>query len=188
LISFKEFCDRWVDFCIQLERKMLGKYAKGKIKGVEFEKFFFENVLSSFASKDQRFLHQMRIRGINYKFDFLLVNRDASDIFDIEQSQVLAAFEVKAHGFYSYKAIEHVKSILESVERANPQIRLFYITFRETNTYDRKVREVFGNLAQRYYRLSDSGDGIQLPPRRYFPNEWDKLIENLKLLQVRAKK
>lgn len=161
----------------------MSKYAKGKIKGVEFEKYFFENVLSAIKIEDKRFLYQRRVREINYKFDFLLVNQNASEIYDVEPSQTLAVFEVKAHGIYGYKTIEHLKDILDSVETANPQINLFYVTLRETDTYDRKVREILRNHTRRYYRLSDSGDGVQLPPKSYFPNEWNRLMEDLKLLK-----
>jgi hypothetical protein len=57
------------------------------------------------------------------------------------------------------------------------------VTFRETNTYDRKDREIFGKHVKEYYRLSDSGDGVQLPPKAYFPNEWDRLIKDLSELK-----
>jgi hypothetical protein len=135
LIGFKGFRDRWVDFCIQINREGLSKGERGKGIGAEFEKYFFENVLSSFKTKDQKIVSQKKISGINYKWDFLLVKQNVSDIFDIDPSKVVAAFEVKAHG------------------------------------------------SQNYYMLSDSGDGVQLPPKAYFPNEWDRLIKDLAELE-----
>ena len=183
MISFEDFCSGWIDICFQLEKRGLSKYRKGMIKGSAFEKYFLENVLSSFVAKGLECLSQMYIEGINYKFDFLLVNRRVSEFCVVKAADVVAAFEVKAHGFYSYEAIGHVKSVLDSVRQVRHGAELFYVTFRETNTYDRKVREIFGNLAQLYYRLADSGDGVQLPPKCYFPKEWDRLVRNLSALK-----
>lgn len=98
-------------------------------------------------------------------------------------SKVLAAFEVKSHGFYGYKPIHKIKSVFEKVKKAAPEINLFYITFRETDTYDRNVRQIFGDLSSNYYRLSDSVDGVQLPPPRYFPSEWNRLMKDLSKLR-----
>jgi hypothetical protein len=161
----------------------LSKGERGKGIGAEFEKYFFENVLSSLKTQGQKLVSQKKIRGINYKWDFLLVEQNVSDMFDMDPSRVLAAFEVKAHGAYGYKSVYHLREVLDSVEKANPNIKLFYVTFRETDTYDRKDREIFGKHVQKYYRLSDSGDGVQLPPKAYFPNEWDRLIKDLAKLE-----
>jgi hypothetical protein len=183
LIGFTEFCDGWVDFCIKINREGLDKGQRGKGIGAEFEKYFFENVLSSLKIQGQKFVSQRKIQGINYKWDFLLVDQNASDMFDMDASEILAVFEVKAHGAYGYKSVYHLRDVFDSVEKANPKIKLFYVTFRETDTYDRKDREIFGRHVQKYYRLSDSGDGVQLPPKTYFPDEWDRLIKDLSELK-----
>jgi hypothetical protein len=183
LIGFKEFRDGWVDFCIKINKEGLSKGERGKGIGAEFEKYFFENVLSSLKIQGQKLVSQRKIRGINYKWDFLLVNENGSDMFEIDSSKVLAVFEVKAHGGYGYKSVYHLRDVFDSVEKANPQIKIFYVTFRETDTYDRKDREIFGKHVKEYYRLSDSGDGVQLPPKAYFPNEWDRLIKDLSELK-----
>jgi hypothetical protein len=181
-MNFKEFCNNWVNFCIELDKRESDKYKKGKIKGKRFEEKFYK-ILSEYVPKSYRIAYQKKIKGVDYKFDFLFIKSDVPDFYDIDPSKVLAVFEVKAHGIYGYDAIRHVKSIFEDVKRTNPQIKLFYVTFKETNTYDRKVREIFGNLVQHYYRLSDSGDGLQMPPPRYFPNEWNRLMKNLSALK-----
>jgi len=177
-LNFKEFRENWVSFCIELDRRKLNKYEKGKIKGKKFEEEFYK-ILSSFVPKSYRIAYQKKIKDIDYKFDFLFIKSDAPDFYDIDPSKVLAVFEVKSHGFYGYKDIHKIKSVFESVRKIGLEIKLFYITFRETDTYDKKVRAILGNLGSNYYRLSDSGDGVQMPPPRYFPNEWDRLIEDL---------
>jgi len=181
-LNFKEFCNNWVKFCIELERRKLKKYEKGKIKGKKFEEEFYK-ILLEYMPKGYRIAYQKKIRDVDYKFDFLFIKSDAPDFYDINPSKVLAAFEVKAHGFYSYKAIENVKSVLESVRKIRPEIKLFYITFRETDTYDEKVRAIFGKFEPNYYRLSDSGDGVKMPPPRYFSNEWNRLMKDLSALE-----
>lgn len=183
MIGFKEFRNRWVDFCKRINKEGLSKGERSKGIGAEFEKYFFENVLSSLKIQGQKLVSQRKIRGINYKWDFLLVNENSSDMFEIDPSKALAVFEVKAHGGYGYKSVYHLRDVFDSVERANPQIKIFYVTFRETDTYDRKDREIFGKHVQEYYRLSDDGDGVQLPPKAYFPNEWDRLVKDLSELR-----
>lgn len=179
MIGFKEFRDGWVDFCIRTNKEGLSKGERGSGIGKEFEKYFFENVLSSLKVQGYKLVSQSRIIGVNYKWDFLLVQSNVLGGFDVDPSKVLAVFEVKAHGAYGYEAVRHLRDTFDRVEKVNPQINIFYVTFRETDTYDRKSREIYGKHVQQYYRLSDSGDGVQLPPKGYFQNEWDKLIKNL---------
>lgn len=178
-ISFNEFCRGWINFLSDLNKKGLSKFEKAKIIGAEFEKYCNDNLLHPLENENQKLLPQVRIKGINYIWDFLLVKQKASEEFDIGPLDVIAAFEVKYRGIYSYDAVEKLKEIFERVEKVDSRIRVFYVTFRETNTYDRKDREIFGKQVQKYYRLSDSGDGVQLPPRAYFPNEWNRLTKNL---------
>ena len=58
-----------------------------------------------------------------------------------------------------------------------------FFIFRETNYYDKEARSSFGKDATWYYRLSDSGDGVQIPPKSYFPTEWDRLIADLSVMK-----
>lgn len=178
-MSFNEFCRGWINFLLDLNRKGLSKFEKAKIIGTEFEKYCNDNLLHPLENENRKLLPQVRIKGINYIWDFLLAKPKASEEFDIDPLDVIAAFEVKYRGIYSYASVEKLKEIFERVEKVDSRIRVFYITFRETNTYDRKDREIFGKHVQKYYRLSDSGDGVQLPPRAYFPSEWNRLTKNL---------
>ena len=99
------------------------------------------------------------------------------------KSSIVEAFELKSHGFYNQPNIERVKFAFETIEKAWSAIKLFYVTFRETNYYDRKARIIFGKSPKWYYRLSDSGDGVQLPPKSYFPHEWNRMVGNLSALK-----
>ena len=173
-LGFEEFCNGWNDICLK---------SSVEEKGAKFEEYFLENVMLPFIPKGYRTVKQSKIRGIDYKFDFLIVRKNAFEYFGVAPQDVLAAFEVKSHGFYSQPNIERVKFTFETVQKAYPQIKLFYVTYRETNYYDRKARLFFGNKVRWYYRLSDSGDGVQIPPKSYFPNEWKRLIENLSTLK-----
>lgn len=175
MISFEEFCDGWVKICLQSR--------SAEEKGIKFEEYFLEKALLPFIPKGYRIVKQSKIKGIDYKFDFLIVRSNATEYYGIVPQDVLAAFEVKSHGFYSQPNIERVKFTFETIERAYPQIKLFYVTFRETNYYDRKARSIFEDDIGWYYRLSDSGDGVQLPPKSYFPNEWSRLTANLLALK-----
>jgi hypothetical protein len=175
LISFEEFHDGWVKICRQSR--------SAEEKGIKFEGYFLENALIPIIPKGYKTAKQAKIRSVDYKFDFLIVKSGATDYNGFAPQDVLAAFEVKSHGFYSQPNIERVKLTFETVGKAYPQIKLFYVTFRETNYYDKKARSIFGNEARWYYRLSDSGDGVQLPPKSYFPDEWTKLMTNLSILK-----
>ncbi len=169
-LDFKEFCNRWNDICLN---------SSADEKGVRFEEYFLENVMLPFIPKGCRTMKQTKMKGIDYKFDFLIVKSNAIEYQGIAPRDVLSAFEVKSHGFYSQPNIERVKFAFETIQRAYPQIKLFYVTYRETNYYDRKARSFFGSQAGWYYRLSDSGDGIQIPPKSYYSNEWKRLLEDL---------
>lgn len=173
-LDFEEFCNGWNDICLK---------SSAEEKGARFEEHFLENVMLPFISKGYRIVKQSKIRGIDYKFDFLIVRQNAIEYFGVAPQDVLAVFEVKSHGFYSQPNIERVKFTFEIVQKAYPQIKLFYVTYRETNYYDQKARSFFGNKARWYYRLSNSGNGVQIPPKSYFPNEWKRLIKNLSTLK-----
>lgn len=116
------------------------------------------------------------------------MKRDASEYYitvsnrraiAFSPSDVLAALEVKSHGFFNHERVEKVNSAFKNLEKAFPRIKRFYATFRETNYYDREARNSFGRNATWYYRLADSGDGVQMPPKAYFPSEWDRLLTDL---------
>lgn len=150
-------------------------------------------MLISFIPKGYRTERKKRIKGIEYEFDFLILKRNASEYYvtissrraiAFSPSDVLAALEVKSHGFFNHERIETVKSAFKNLQKTFPQIKPFYVTFRETNYYDKEARNSFESNATWYYRLSDSGDGVQLPPKSYFPNEWNRLMEDLKALKT----
>lgn len=175
MISFEEFCDGWVEVC-QASRST-------EEKGTKFEEYFLDKVLVPFISGDCRVEKQNRIRGVDYRFDYLVVMSNSMGHYGIPPQDVIAAFELKSHGFYSRPNIERVKFAFETIEKAWSAIKLFYVTFRETNYYDRKARIIFGKSPKWYYRLSDSGDGVQLPPKSYFPHEWNRMVANLSALK-----
>lgn len=177
-MSFREFCESWVETCLSLEREQPDKYTRARMRGIAFKELFRE-LLSSFELEGYKILEKKKIIGIDHKFNFLFAKVSASDVGDIEPSDVLAVLEAKSHGFFGYAPIHEMKSVFEAVKRSNPQTKLFYVTFRETGTHDDKFKEIFANRSQNYYRLSDSGDGMQIPPKRYFPGEWDRLLKDL---------
>lgn len=176
--SFKNFCNEWVNYCITLNDKGVSESEKSELKCKKFEEMFY-NFLNLFLPSGCKLVYQKYIRGIDYNFDFLFVKMHTNDFDEVDPLDVKAAFEVKSHGFFSYEDIAKIKMVLEKVNDLNPNIKLFYITFRETNTYNNKVHEIFSTFSKNYYRLSDSGDGVQLPPKKYFPEEWNKLISDL---------
>ena len=171
MISFEEFCNGWVKICLESR--------SAEEKGIKFEAYFLDKVMIPVIPDGHKVIKQGKIKGVDYKFDFLVVKANALDYFGVSPQDVVSAFEVKSHGFYSQQNIERVKRTFETVEKSCPKIKLFYVTFRETNYYDRKARSIFGKSPKWYYRLSDSGDGVQLPPKSYFPNEWDRLVGSL---------
>jgi len=175
LIGFEEFCNGWVKICIESR--------SAEEKGIKFEGYFLEKVLIPFIPKVHRVVKQGKIKDVDYKFDFLVVMSNTTEYYGVPPQDVLAAFEVKSHGFYSQPNIERVKLTFETIKKAYSKINLFYVTFRETNYYDRKARSILKKSPKWYYRLSDSGDGVQLPPKNYFPNEWNRLIGNLSALK-----
>jgi len=178
--DFQEFCRGWNDKYVKLKNEG----ASTKQIGHAFETYFLENVLLPYIPKGYKTaLDQKRdgvkIRGNDYKFDLLVVKGNAVDYRGIAPSDVLAAFEVKSHGFFDDgRAKERVKTALE-VDKKFPNVRLFYVAYRETGSHDAKARTIFGNVVRRYYRLADSGDGVQIPPREYFQKEWDRLLIDL---------
>jgi hypothetical protein len=178
-MTIEEFSKEWVAIWNQMREE---KSSRTKI-GKKFEKYFKDSVLCSFVPPSFKIAEQRGIEGIDYKFDFLFVESDAPYRKVIEPSRTMAVFEVKSHGFFEYAAVEKIASILQDIKRRYPKIVIFYVAFRETDTYDRKVRKEFGDLASSYYRLSDSGDGIQMPPPKLFSNEWNRLMESLSFLK-----
>lgn len=174
-LTFEDFCSGWNDICLR---------SSAEEKGPKFEGYFLENVMLPYIPKGYRTVKHAKIRGIDYNFDFLIVKFNALEYRGILPQDVLAAFEVKSHGFFDQPNIERVKFAFETLQKAYPQIKLFYVTYRETNYYDKKARNFFGNNAKWYYRLSDSGDGVQIPPKSYFPNEWVRLLEDLTSLKT----
>ncbi|MEM2129610.1 MAG: hypothetical protein QXZ70_03320 [Candidatus Bathyarchaeia archaeon] len=181
--NFKDFCEDWIYICERLDREQSDKYKRAREKGKEFKEIFSE-LLSHFVPNGYKILRQKKVEGVDHKFNFLFVKTSASEYGDLKPSNVMAVVDAKSHGFFGYSAIYEMKSTFETVKRKYPHIKLFYVTFRETDTYDEKFREVFGQMSQHYYRLSDSGDGVQMPPKRYFPNEWDRLIRDLSSLKT----
>lgn len=174
LIDFEKFCDGWIKICLELR--------SAGDKGIKFEQYFLDKVLIPLLPKGYRIAKQSKIKSIDYKFDFLVVKSAATEYYGFTPKDVLAAIEVKSHGFYNQPNIERIKFTFETIENVYPEIKLFYVTFRETNYYDKKARRIFGNDKRWYYRLSDSGDGVQLPPKSYFPDEWERLTKNLTTL------
>lgn len=180
--TFYNFRENWVKFCKVLDKKELDLFKRNKIQGKKFEEKCY-HILKELIPTGYRIVYQKKIKGINYKFDFLLIKSDCLEFFyDIKPSEVLAAFEVKAHGFYSYKSILRMKDAFKAVKGLNRSVKLFYITFKETNNYDNKVNEILSDFSKHNYRLSDSGNGKQLVPEKYFSKVWDKLINDLKSL------
>jgi hypothetical protein len=102
MLNFKEFCDGWFNAWLQLNKQELTKHEKAKLEGKKFEEHILKHLLSSFVPRGYRIAYQRKIRGVNYEFDFMFVRPGASDFYDIEPSEALAVFEVKAHGFYRY--------------------------------------------------------------------------------------
>jgi len=173
-VTFQEFYDGWNEIALS---------STAEEKGPKFERYFLENVIIPIIPKGYRTVRHCKIRGIDYNFDFLIVKPKAIEYRGIGPEDVLIAFEVKSHGFFSQANIETVKYAFETTQKAYPHIKLFYVTFRETNYYDNKARIIFGKDPKWYYRLSDSGDGIQIPPKSYFPNEWVRLEKDLGVLK-----
>ncbi|GEM_PF-4373767 len=167
LPDFKKFCDSW------LEEFQRVKDAGGSNQrlGKAFENKWLEILTEFFKAPPWAVKRQLPLGGM--KWDLALAR----------SQKPAALFEVKHHGFYSYKSIGGFRQQLAEAKRADPSIRPFYITFRETNTYDRKVREILGNeFVSCYYRLSDSGDGIQAVPNQFYPSEWKRLEADLRAL------
>lgn len=52
------------------------------MKGKKFEEFFYD-ILAFYLPKDYRIAYQKKIKGVDYKFDFLFIKSDASDFYDI---------------------------------------------------------------------------------------------------------
>jgi hypothetical protein len=181
--DFDKFSEDWINFCRALGAQATGtNREKAKFKGFEFEKRMKE-VLVNFVPKGFHLVCQKKIDRIGYMFDFVIVKDKSKERGDLIPNDVIAVFEVKAHGFYSYESIGKIRELIEQVQKSNSKIRMFYITYRETNTYDKKVREIFKELVSSYYRLSDSGDGVQIEPRRTFKEEWERLMVDLKTLK-----
>lgn len=174
--QFEAFCNNWINSCKNLKNE------SNYIKGSEFEKEFC-NILLAFVPLGYKIVYQKKIKGINYKFDFIIIKSECLEYFyDIEFSMVLAAFEVKSHGFFKRDDIQKTKNAFQDVNNLNKNIKLFYVTFREANNKDKIVNEIFNEHSLNYYRLSDTGDGVQLPPKKYFPEEWNRLMNDLKSL------
>ena len=77
-MDFEEFCNRWNEIYVDLKNRG----ANTRHIGHTFETYFLENLLLPFISKDYRTaLDQKKdgakIRGIKYKFDLLVVKRNA---------------------------------------------------------------------------------------------------------------
>lgn len=175
-MEFDDFIRRWVDFCIEVEDKGLNKFAKGK----KFEEIFL-SIIKDNVKGNYKVLFQQQVLGFKYRFDFVIVNGEIDKTLPLDPQKVLAVIEVKSHGFYGYKEIDKLKNQIIELKHQNPEIKYMYITYRETNTYDREIREKLGGeLIEHYYRLTDSGDGIQLYPDRVFPRAWDRFIKDLR--------
>ena len=182
-LDFEEFCNRWINLYLELR----DKGASTREIGARFEEHFRENVLLQFVPGGYRIARNPKRRGIEisgngYEFDFLIVKRGAVEFDGVVPSDVLAAFEVRSHGFYDDAKKKRMEYALKDIEKKFPHIKLFYVTFRENASHEENLKEIFGNLVRYYYRLSDSGDGVQIPPKRYLPNEWKRLIEDLSKL------
>lgn len=130
-----------------------------------------------------------RIKGIEYEFDFLITRKDASQYYVKVRSHraivfspndVLAAIEVKSHGFFNYARIERFKDVFKSLEKNYPQIKLFYITIGEPDNWGKDARIYFGSDLRWHYRLSDSWDSVgQMSSAIGFHDEWDRLMVDL---------
>jgi len=178
--DFRNFVDEWVEFCVSLENEGLTKQARGKLKGKRFEEIFLE-LLRKKIKKEYKILPQATVKGLGYIFDFVIVTKKVK-IVNINPKDIIAVIEVKSHGIYGYENINNLKDEILALQNLNPKIRYFYITYRETDTYDNQVRLRLGSLVNCYYRLTDSGDGVQLEPKRIFPEAWDRLLSDLKKL------
>jgi hypothetical protein len=182
--SFEKFRDGWVKEYLKLRNEG----ANSRQIGHAFERHFLIEALRPFIPegyiplRDER-TDGVKIRGtsVDYKFDLLVVKRNAVNLRGVAASNVLAAFELKSRGFFGDQRQEIVKNALE-VEKTFPDISFFYVTFREREDYDAEVRRIFGNIGKRYYRLAESGDG-SMPPPKYFQEEWKRLIEDLSVLK-----
>jgi hypothetical protein len=58
--------NKWIDFCIQLEKLNLSKKDKSKIKGKRFEEEILP-ILSKYLPNGYRITCQNQMKGINYK-------------------------------------------------------------------------------------------------------------------------
>jgi hypothetical protein len=186
LTEFEEFCEGWIALYNGLKKRGADDH---KI-GTEFEDYFLNRVLVPFV-KGYRTERNRHIKGIEYTFDFLVLRKGASEYSVFVSSRrviaflppdVVAALEVKSRGFFGNERIEIISHVFHNLERNFPQIKPFYVTFRERDDYERMVRNSFGENAPWYYRLADSGNG-EMPPKTYFSAEWDRMIRDVKGLR-----
>jgi hypothetical protein len=179
-MDFKEFIDCWVKFCEEAEQKGLGKQEKQMLKGDEFERLS-ESILKMNIDKRYKVLPQRQIKGFRNRFDFVVIGKKTRESSVLDPAAVVAVIEVKSHGFFGgYKKVDKLKELIVELKSQIPKIIFMYITFRETNRYDEEIRFRLGGLIKHYYRLADSGDGQQIEPKGYFPENWDRMIADLK--------
>lgn len=181
-LTFENFCENWIQTYRLTEKEQPNKYERAKERGRAFKELFLE-LLTSYVPKDYKIFAQMKIEDVDHKFNFVIGKPSSSESV-YEKSDILAVIEAKSHGFFGYAPIHQMKSVFEDVKQKYPSAKIFYVTFRETNTYDLKFKDIFGRFSQDYYRLSDSGDGVQVRPRYFFPSEWDRLTRNLSSLGI----
>ena len=184
-MGFENFCDSWV----KIYRELNEKGANDTEKTRRFEELFFRCVLISFVPEGCRIERNKRIKGIEYEFDFLITRRDASQYYvrvgsrraiAFSPNDVLAAVEVKSHGFFNHEKIERFKYAFKSLEKNYPQIELYYITIGEPDYYGKEARSSFGSDLRWHYRLSDRWDNVcQMSSAICFHNEWDRLMVDL---------